>query len=44
MILLLQQSRNEITITPVQSTSMSTTFQQKPSISSNIPVGINLYK
>ncbi|XP_060879675.1 uncharacterized protein LOC132951757 isoform X3 [Metopolophium dirhodum] len=31
------QSRNEITITPVQSTSMSSTFQQKPSCSSNIP-------
>ncbi|XP_050056632.1 probable serine/threonine-protein kinase kinX isoform X3 [Aphis gossypii] len=31
------QSRNEITITPVQSTSMSSTFQQKPSCSSNMP-------
>ncbi|VVC39190.1 Hypothetical protein CINCED_3A012068 [Cinara cedri] len=31
------QSRNEITITPVQSTSMSTTFQPKPSVASNIP-------
>jgi len=31
------QSRNEITITPVQSTSMSSTFQQKLCAAANVP-------